>query len=149
MAGADEFIRRTTYLMGQVGTGQIQAGCDVNQPYAQNQHENTTFTHQVGRVRYLGDPLMENSFNFLDGITRAFITPEGSRIPDEMEDIANDMARLVLTNAPRDPDIGDILANSGSPFVKEDGVETYRRPPVAPRRTTPSESGWRERPPRQ
>jgi hypothetical protein len=148
MAGADDFIRRTRYLESQVGDGDITAGCTVDQPYAQNQHENLSFEHTVGRARYLGDPLMENSFNFLDGMSRAVITEEGSRIREEMRDIAEDLADLVFRNAPRDPDVGDVLANSGSPFVSDDGVETYRRPPIAPRRRGPSESGWEERPPK-
>jgi len=142
MPGANEFEARTQYLSDEVGTGKITAGCTVDQPYAQNQHENMGFEHTVGRDHYLGGPLMENSFNALDGIARAVITEEGSRLRDEMTDIAEDMAYWVEVNAPRDPDVGDVLANSGSPYVDDNGIETYRRPPIAPRRRGPSESGW-------
>lgn len=144
MAGADEFVERTQYLEDQVGYGRITAGCEVNQPYAQNQHQNMEFTHTRGRDHYLGDPLMENAFNLVDGMARAAITPEGSRIRDEMKDIAEDLADYVKANAPRDPDIGDRLANSGSPYVIDDGIETYRRPPLVPRDDSPPESGWDE-----
>jgi hypothetical protein len=146
MAGAEEFDRRIRQLSDEVGTGKIVAGVTVDQPYAQNQHENPEFSHRVGRSHYLGAPLMENAFNFVDGIARAAITEEGSRIKDEMRDIAEDMAGFVEKNAPRDPDIGDVLANSGSPFVVDDGVEVFRRPPLAPRKMH-SESGWEQRPP--
>jgi hypothetical protein len=136
------FDERIRYLEDQVGDGDITAGCEVNQAYAQNQHENTSFRHTVGRARYLGDPLMENAFNLVDGMARAVITEDGSRIREEMIDISEDMSRWVFTNAPRDPDIGDVLANSGSPYVEDDGIEIYRRPPVAPRRLGDDHSNW-------
>lgn len=134
MPGASEFDERLRYLEEQVGDGRITAGCLVDQEYAQNQHENLSFNHTVGHAHYLGGPLMENAFNIVDGMARAVITEEGSRIQDEMQDIAEDMAHWVETNAPRDPDIGDVLANSGSPYVVDNGIEIYRRPPIAPRR---------------
>lgn len=134
MPGASEFDERLRYLEEEVGEGSITAGCEVDQAYAQNQHENLSFHHDVGRSHYLGGPLMENAFNIVDGMARAVITEEGSRIRDEMKDIAEDMAHWVETNAPRDPDIGDVLANSGSPYVVDHDVEIFRRPPIAPRR---------------
>jgi hypothetical protein len=134
------------YLSEEVGIGRLRMGVDVNQPYAQNQHENLEFDHTVGRAHYLGAPLMENTFNFIDGLARAAITEEGSRIHDEAIDIAEDMSQLVFKNAPRDPDIGDVLANSGSPWVESNGIEIFRRPPIAGRRLH-SERGWEERPP--
>lgn len=150
MAGADEFIKRTQFLEVEVGSGTITAGCIVDQIYAQNQHENTSFHHDDGRSHYLGGPLMENAFNLVDGMARAVIIPEGSRIREEMKDIAEDLADYVFHNAPRDPDIGDVLANSGSPYVVENEIlRTYHRPPVAPRRLGPSESGWKDRPPKR
>lgn len=142
-----DFDTRMRFLAEQVGSRRITAGCEVNQPYAQNQHENMSFNHTSGRDHYLGGPLMENAFNFMDGMARAAITEAGSRIQDEMKDISEDLAHFVFTNAPRDPDIGDVLANSGSPFVIDDGLETYRRPPIAPRRRGNSETGWDDRPP--
>lgn len=146
MPGSSEFNRRTEYLESQVGKGHIVAGVTVDQPYAQNQHENLSFDHAVGRAHYLGGPLLENYFNFVDGMARAAITDEGSRLRDEMQDIAEDMAGFVLKNAPRDPDVGDVLANSGSPWVTDEGVEIYKRPALAPRKLK-SESGWKQRPP--
>ena len=146
MAGAEEFDRRIRYLSDEVGTGRLTAGCEVNQPYAQNQHENMSFSHKVGRSHYLGAPLMENAFNFVDGLARAAITEEGSRIKNEAIDIAEDMAGFVEKNAPRDPDVGDVLAMSGSPWVTDGAIEIYRRPPIAPRKMH-SDRGWEERPP--
>lgn len=133
MPGADDFIERTLYLGDEVGADSITAGCTVNQPYAQNQHQNLSFQHTVGRARYLGDPLMENAFNLVGGMARAVITEEGSKIQSEMRDVADQLSDFVETNAPRDPDIGDILALSGSAFVVDNGIEVYRVPPIAPR----------------
>ena len=150
MPGSWDFDRRIKYLSDQVGTGRITAGCVVDQIYAKNQHENTSFEHDTGgRYHYLGGPLMENSFNLVDGMARAVIIPEGSRIQEEMRDIAEDLSDYVYHNAPRDPDIGVVLANSGSPYVVDNGEKVYHRQPVAPRRKGPSESGWKERPPKK
>lgn len=149
MPGASEFNRRILYLEQQVGDGDITAGCDVDQPYAQNQHENMSFDHSVGRDHYLGGPLMENAFNILSGIAQSVITEGGSQLRDEMNNVAERMSFWVETNAPRDPDVGDVLAKSGSPWVRDNGIEIYRRPPIAPRRRGPSESGWEERPPKE
>lgn len=148
MPGAEEFLQRIQYLSDQVGTGHITAGCGVDQPYAQNQHENLSFTHTVGRSHYLGAPLMENALELVSGVARAAITAEGSRIKDEMKDIAEKMVDMVHLNAPRDPDIGDVLANSGVPYVIDNGVEIYRRPAIAPRESGPPETGWTQRPAR-
>lgn len=146
MAGSDEFDRRLRHLGDEVGTGKLVMGVTVDQPHAQNQHENLSFTHTVGRSHYLGGPLVDNSFNFVDGLARAAITESGSRLKDEAIGIAEDMAGFVEKNAPRDPDIGDVLAMSGSPWVKDGEIEIYHRPPIAPRKLH-SESGWTERPP--
>jgi hypothetical protein len=133
VSGADDFNRRIMHLEREVGEGRITAGCTVDQIYAQNQHQNTTFRHTKGRSHYLGAPLMEDHARLLAKIARSVITKEGSRLKGEMRDTAETMAGYVLKNAPRDPDIGDVLANSGSPWVSEMGFETYRRPPIAPR----------------
>lgn len=146
MAKAEEFDRRIRHLSDEVGTGRLVGGVTVDQPHAQNQHENLEFRHTVGRSHYLGAPLMENAFNFVDGLARAAISEEGSGLKNEMIGIAEDMAGFVEKNAPRDPDLGDVLAMSGSPWVRDGDIEIYHRPPVVPRKMT-SDSGWKERPP--
>lgn len=133
MAGADEFIRRIDLLDEQVGQGNIVAGCDVDQIYAQNQHQNTTFRHTVGRSHFLGAPLLNNSTALMQAIARSVIDESGSHLTRGMVDTAEKMAGYVRDNAPRDPDIGDVLANSGSPWVTDNGREVYRRPPIQPR----------------
>lgn len=133
MTSPGSFDERMQFLSEQVGTGNITAGCTVDQPYAQNQHENHTFSHKVGRANYLGGPLLENASSYVDGLARAAITSDGSRIRGEMEDIAEGMAKAVLSNAPRDPDVGDMLANSANPWVEDKGIRIFDRPAKAPR----------------
>lgn len=133
MPGADEFLRRIDHLEDEVGTGDITAGCTVDQVYAQNQHENRSFRHTKGRANFLGGPLMENSNALMQRIARSVLDREGSHLTRAMIQTAEDMAGYVTKNAPRDPDIGDVLANSGSPWVEDGSRTVYRRPPVQPR----------------
>lgn len=133
MAGADEFNQRIDFLEHQVGYGKITAGCDVDQIYAQNQHENLSFRHTMGQSHYLGGPLLVNAQALVEKIARSILDESGSHLNRAMRGVAEDMAGYVKKFAPKDPDFGDVLANSGSPWVKDDGIEVYRRPPVAPR----------------
>lgn len=132
------FDERMNYLSDAVGTGRIIAGVTVNQPYAQDQHENLSYYHNDGSAHYLGGPLMENWIEYIGSISRSAITETGSDLPEAMREIAEDMARESSINA---PSLTGDLKNSDSPWVMDNGVETYRRPPRAPRDDTP-ESGW-------
>ena len=128
---ADTFFRRIDHLSEAVGTGSIKAGCTVNQPYAQNQHQSLHFQHpHGGRSLYLGGPLMENAFVLLADLAREIITPTGSNIDRGMIDVAETMARYVLENAP--VETGQ-LRTSGNPWVEDNGVRIYDRPSISPR----------------
>jgi hypothetical protein len=132
------FDERIRFLSDRVGVGNITAGVTVDQPYAQDQHENLSYKHDNGRAHFLGGPLMENYIEYMVKISRSVITDYGSRLSDEMRDTADSMAAESSRNAP--VLTGD-LKNSDSPWVKDNGVEIYRRPPRAARDDTP-ESGW-------
>lgn len=142
MAGAEEFVHRTNYLEERVGHGDIVAGCYVNQPYAQDQHENLSLFHDDGQARFLGGPLIEDAFSNMQDIARSVITPEGSDLQDAMVDMAEKMANDYVGK--RAPLLTGRLRNSGEPYVTDDGIEIYRRPAVAPR-DEDSESGWHRR----
>lgn len=124
------FEQRIDELMRSVGTGHITAGCKVDQPYAQNQHQTDSFRHTNGRSHYLGGPLLEHAFELVAEIARSSITPFGSLISRRMIDTAEWMARAVLENAPKDT---GQLSMSGNPWVKDNGVLIYDRPPLVPR----------------
>jgi hypothetical protein len=128
---ASTFFARIDHLIDSVGSGKIVAGCTVNQPYAQNQHQSVWFEHpHGGRALYLSGPLMENYFRLMSELARGAITPFGSMIDRRMIDIAEWMARAVLENAPIET---GQLRTSGNPWVKDKGVPIYDRPPISPR----------------
>jgi hypothetical protein len=128
MAGADEFIDRTLFLEQEVGDGDITAGCFVDQPYAEKQH-NYPYRHRVGQMNYLGGPLMTNAYAHIERIARKVITDYGSDLHDAMVESADEMAGYVEDNAPLGPPIDPyVLRKSASPYVTDGGVETYRRP---------------------
>ena len=125
------FDERMEYLGDQVGRGEITAGCIVNQPYAQDQHETLHYRHRAGRARFLGGPLIENVVDTMQYIARHVITPEGSDLEDAMIEVADTMAYdYVAEQAPIDT---ARLRTSGSPWVTENGVEVYRVAPFSPR----------------
>lgn len=127
----DNFAERIDSLARSVGTGKIVAKCEVNQPYAQNQHQSDRFEHpHGGRSHYLGGPLLEHAFDLVEGIARGTITPFGSTIDRRMIDVAEEMSRYVLENAPKET---GALSLSGHPSVTSNGIVIYDRPPLAPR----------------
>lgn len=137
------FFERTRYLEEQVGEGDIVAGCTVNQPYAQDQHETLTYYHDDGRARYLGGPLFENIVGTMQEIARRTITETGSDLEDAMKDFADTMADdYVGRQAPKKT---GLLSESGEPWVTDGGVEIYRRP-AAPREPNSTDYGWDDLP---
>ena len=127
---ADTFNRKIDDLIRDVGPGKLVAGCTVNQPYAQNQHQSLWFRHTNGRALFLGGPLLENAFSLVEELSRKVLTPHGSMLRLGMVDIAEEMSRYVMENAPKDT---GQLSLSGNPWVTDNGVVIYDRPPLAPR----------------
>ncbi len=128
----DDFFARTEHLMREVGDGKLIAGCLVDQPYAQDQHETLHYSHpRGGRARYLGGPLLENALETVESLAPHAITPEGSNIKQAFIAFSEKMAdEYVLENAPI---LKNILRFSGEPWVKDGGNEIYRRPSAMPR----------------
>ena len=132
MAGADEFVDRTLFLESEVGHGDIVAGCTVDQPYAQDQHETLDYEHpRGGRARYLGGPLLEHNLENMEYIARHVIVPLGSDLEDAMIEIAETMAYDYVGEEA--PVLTTALRRSGSPWVHSNGAEVFYRPPAAPR----------------
>lgn len=128
---ADTFNRKIDGLIRDVGVGTITARCEVDQPYAQNQHQSVWFKHpHGGRSLYLGGPLLENALVLVESISRSVLEPGGSLLRMRMIEIAETLARYVLENAPKET---GQLSLSGHPSVTDDGVIIYDRPPIAPR----------------
>jgi hypothetical protein len=127
--GNGSFDDGIDFLIDEVGEGDIVAGVLVDQPYAQDQHE-TPYRHRAGQMKYLGEPLMEDAINHVQMIAEQVITRTGSDLGEAMRDVADDMAGYVETRAPLDT---GRLRESASPYVRDGGRETYRRPAIAPR----------------
>jgi hypothetical protein len=124
------FDERMDHLSEEVGTGSLRARCEVNQPYAQDQHETLHYRHNDGRARYLGGPLFENQSDLLDILARNAITPMGSNIQGGIIDVAEMLATYVLTNAPK---LTGQLSTSAHPTATDNGMLIYDRPPISPR----------------
>lgn len=131
MDGPESFQERTRLLMDQVGHGDITAGCLVDQPYAQDQHETLDYAHtHGGGPFYLGGPLFSHSVELIAELAPKVITKEGSNVQEGMIHIADTMAGYVRDNAPV---LSSRLRHSAEPWVKDNGHEIYRRPSSAPR----------------
>lgn len=121
MAGADQFVERTTKLMEKVGRGKIQASVKVDQPYAEFQHERTDLVHRRGgKAGYLRDPLMTGTPRWMQQIANQIMDRNPVAI---FVDIADDLSGGVADEAPIF--MGD-LRSSGEPRVKEGGRFVWR-----------------------
>jgi len=124
------FLARIDHLSEEVGTGILTARCEVDQPYAQDQHENLTYRHRIGQARYLGGPLLANAASLVEKLSSRAITPQGSDLKGAMIDIAEEMSGYVATYAPV---LTGALRTSGHPEVTDNGMKIYDRPPISAR----------------
>ena len=115
-------------LIKAVGSGTITAALEVDQPYAQRQHEELEWLHpRGGQAKYLEAPLFSNSARVMQVAADSLITPDGgSDIVGGMARVAEILSAEVEDNAPR---LDNVLRYSGHPTVEEDGVVKYDRPP--------------------
>lgn len=124
------FHARIDELMALVGDGELVGEVYVDQIYAHYQHEGLTFKHpQGGRAKFLGGPLMENMYSYVqdwaDGLLRGQIR---ARMIKSMEDLS----QKVYDNAP--VEFNDLRA-SGHPVVHDDYQTIYDRAPFVHRLT--------------
>lgn len=120
-------IDRLEQLIHAVGDGDIEARCVVDQPYAQDQHENMEYRHpRGGRARFLGGPLVEQADHLMGVVAESLVTPEGTDIVGGMTRVAETMSGFVEDNAPR---LNEVLRYSGHPQVVDNGQVVYDRAP--------------------
>ena len=78
MTSTGTFSERIDELRKMVGSGKIVASCEVNQVYAQNQHEHLEYHHpRGGQALYLQEPLMENFHSYLEDYARTVLDDGG------------------------------------------------------------------------
>lgn len=136
----DDFFQRVEDLKADVGSGTLAGEVEVNQSYAQFQHETMNLNHpRGGGPKFLIGPLIANHEAYLQDIARSSFA-EGRSITDAMIDSMEDLAGALDPAAPIDEDPNPIrLRQSGNPKVTDDGIEVYNRPPVSPRETEEAE----------
>ena len=126
-------IEGLEHLIQAIGDGDIVAQLDVDQPYAQNQHQTDGFQHpHGGRAHYLGGPLKDQSSELVRIMADSLITKTGSNIIEGMIRVSEKMNGMVEDNAPI---LDHILRYSGHPSVIDNDKVIYDRPPKEARRT--------------
>lgn len=127
---AGDFDERIAELLEQVGRGDLTGTVEVNQVYAQYQHEGLDLNHpRGGQAKYLEQPLMDNVNDYLQGIANDLLT---TGPVDPMIHAMEDLSGQVEKAAP--VDLGN-LRESGHPTVTDGESTVYDRPPVQRRLT--------------
>lgn len=117
-------------LAALVGEGLLVGQVEVDQVYAQFQHEGLDLHHpRGGKARYLADPLNERYRRYLQHIADKLLeTGPIEPMIDSMEDLSDQVeehAPLLFGN----------LRESGHPSVSQGGELVYDRPPIQHRLT--------------
>lgn len=130
MAGAGTFDARMAELSEKVGDGKVRGGVEVDQVYAQYQHEGLDLRHpRGGQAKYLEQPLYGNHRGYLQDIASRVLR-EGPVRP--MSEAMEDLSGQVAEHAP--VEFWD-LRMSGHPTVARGGAVVYDRPPMQARLT--------------
>lgn len=130
MAGADSFDARMAELGDRVGEGTVRGSVEVNQAYAQYQHEGLDLRHpRGGQAKYLEEPLYGNHRGYLQDIAHRVLR---SGPVQAMADVMEDLSGQVFDHAP--VEFMD-LRMSGHPTVSRGGAVVYDRPPMQARLT--------------
>jgi hypothetical protein len=125
------FFAETDALQERVGTGLLDGSVTVDQVYALYQHEGADFEHpRGGEAFYLRVPLEERTPEMLAAF-RAMIEADASAA----DVMAANMESLADTTPVRAPVEFNVLRQSASPKVEDDGIEVFHRPPKMPRLT--------------
>lgn len=124
------FFEESAALGDRVGTGLLEGSVTVDQVYALYQHEGADFDHpRGGEAFYLRRPLLEEAPEML---LRFGEVLEGRTAVDIM---VENVEELSATTPVRAPVEFNVLRQSASPTVTDNGVEVFHRPPAMPRLT--------------
>ena len=124
------FSERIDELRKMVGSGKIEASCEVDQRYAAYQHERLDLRHpRGGQALYLQQPLYENYVKYVEDYAKTVLEDGGH---GAMKRTAENLSDQVEEHAPRE---FDDLRRSGHAQVTVNGEVTYDRPPKVARLT--------------
>ena len=128
--GSQTFEERLDELSERIGHTPVRGAVEVDQVYAQYQHEGLDLRHpRGGQAKYLEEPLYAQHRDYLQEIAHR-ILEEG---PDQpMADVLEQLSGEVFTHAP--VEFADLRA-SGHPTVTRGGVPVYDRAPMQARLT--------------
>jgi len=130
MPGAESFDARMSELADRVGYEPVRGAVEVDQAYAQYQHEGLDLRHpRGGQAKYLEGPLYGQHRDYLQQIADR-VLEEGPVQP--MADAMEQLSGEVFDNAP--VEFSD-LRMSGHPTVARAGTTVYDRPPMQARLT--------------
>lgn len=125
-----DFDDRMAELAARVGRGKLTGSVEVDQVYAQFQHERLDLKHpNGGQAKYLEEPLYANTDRYMERLTEAVL---GGDLNQAMIQNVEHLSGQVEKKAP--VDLGN-LRESGHPVVVSDGVTVYDRAPVQRRLT--------------
>lgn len=129
--GSATFEERIDKLTEQVGETTLRGQVDVDQVYAQYQHEGLDLRHpRGGQAKYLEQPLFERARDYVQRLADEVLT---GHLQEAMEDNMEDLAGQVFTLAP--VEFSD-LRSSAHPTVRRlGGPALYDRPPMVARLT--------------
>jgi|SRR5688500_2512527 len=113
----------------QVGRGTLRGRIKVNQIYAQDQHENPTYSHDDGGMKYLTRPLLANYQRYYRGLAGQML---GGTPVVGMRWAIGDLNVRMRASAPKEH---GYLGNSGEVWVYDNGRVAWHRPPVQKRLT--------------
>lgn len=124
------FGDRMAELAEKVGRGKLTGSVEVDQVYAQYQHEGLDLKHpNGGQAKYLGEPLFANTDRYMERLTEAVLDGDlDQAMIQNMEHLSGEVEKKAPV------DIGN-LRESGHPVVVSDGVTVYDRAPVQRRLT--------------
>lgn len=130
MGTSEVFERRLGELADRVGHERVRGSVEVDQVYAQYQHEGLDLKHpRGGQAKYLEEPLYDHHRDYLQDIADRVL--DGS-ITQAMADSMEHLSGEVFALAP--VEFMDLRA-SGHPVVRRGGEVAYDRPPMQERLT--------------
>ena len=131
MAG-ESFFEGIEALKERVGQGDLVGKVEVDQHYAQHQHETFGYLHiRGGGPHYLRNPLLDNAARYVSDLADNVL--EGD-LAESMAESMEDLQDHLDPAAPIDAEPNPIkLRQSGHPTVTDDGTIVYDRPQLHPR----------------
>lgn len=127
--GIDQLIDRT-------GGGKVRATVEVDQPYAQDQHETLYYRHpRGGRAKFLEGPLFENHRQWIQGFANRLLSARLDAARLWGDECGAPLKSAVAKNAPTE--FGDLRRSAG--LTVREGSTTVRVEPPTQSRLTEAE----------